>query len=302
VELFRLKRKPLNLKDVQSTFHKALDHLYEKEEVDSFFFMLIEAYYKVSRLQLAMEPQLSVENYEAILDALELLKKQQPIQYILGVTEFYGLPFKVNEHTLIPRPETEELVAWVLNHQPITINHQLRMLDVGTGSGCIAISLAKNLPNAEIYALDVSGEAIKIAKQNAKLNNVHVEFIEADILNSETWNSDFKDLNFDIIVSNPPYVREQEKQYMKLNVLDNEPHLALFVKDEDPLLFYKAITQFAIDKLSKNGRLYFEINEYLGNDMIQLLVKNQFSNIELKQDMFKKDRMIKGVRNNDFRK
>jgi len=292
----------LNLKDVQSTFHKALDHLYEKEEVDSFFFMLIEAYYKVSRLQLAMEPQLSVENYEAILDALELLKKHQPIQYILGVTEFYGLPLKVNEHTLIPRPETEELVAWVLNHQPITINHQLRILDVGTGSGCIAISLAKNLPNAEIYALDVSGEAIKIAKQNAKLNNVHVEFIEADILNSETWNSDFKDLNFDIIVSNPPYVREQEKQYMKLNVLDNEPHLALFVKDEDPLLFYKAITQFAIDKLSKNGRLYFEINEYLGNDMIQLLVKNQFSNIELKQDMFKKDRMIKGVWNNDFRK
>ena len=292
----------MNLKDVQSTFHKALDHLYEKEEVDSFFFMLIEAYYKVSRLQLAMEPQLSVENYEAILDALELLKKHQPIQYILGVTEFYGLPLKVNEHTLIPRPETEELVAWVLNHQPITINHQLRILDVGTGSGCIAISLAKNLPNAEIYALDVSGEAIKIAKQNAKLNNVHVEFIEADILNSETWNSDFKDLNFDIIVSNPPYVREQEKQYMKLNVLDNEPHLALFVKDEDPLLFYKAITQFAIDKLSKNGRLYFEINEYLGNDMIQLLVKNQFSNIELKQDMFKKDRMIKGVWNNDFRK
>jgi release factor glutamine methyltransferase len=292
----------LNLKDVQSTFHKALDHLYEKEEVDSFFFILIEAYYKVSRLQLAMEPQLSVENHEAILDALELLKKHQPIQYILGVTEFYGLPLKVNEHTLIPRPETEELVAWVLNHQPSTINHQLRILDVGTGSGCIAISLAKNLPKAEVYALDVSGEAIKIAKQNAGLNKVHVEFIEADILNSETWNSDFKDLNFDIIVSNPPYVREQEKQYMKLNVLDNEPHLALFVKDEDPLLFYKAITQFAIDKLSKNGRLYFEINEYLGNDMIQLLVKNQFSNIELKQDMFKKDRMIKGVRNNDFRK
>jgi release factor glutamine methyltransferase len=292
----------LNLKDVQSTFHKALDHLYEKEEVDSFFFILIEAYYKVSRLQLAMEPQLSVENHEAIIDALELLKKHQPIQYILGVTEFYGLPFKVNEHTLIPRPETEELVAWVLNHQPSTINHQLRILDVGTGSGCIAISLAKNLPKAEVYALEVSGEAIKIAKQNAGLNKVHVEFIEADILNSETWNSDFKDLNFDIIVSNPPYVREQEKQYMKLNVLDNEPHLALFVKDEDPLLFYKAITQFAIDKLSKNGRLYFEINEYLGNDMIQLLVKNQFSNIELKQDMFKKDRMIKGVRNNDFRK
>ena len=291
----------MNLKDLQNTFHKELDLLYGKEEVDSFFFMLAESYYKVSRLQLAMEPQFSLENYDAILGALELLKKHQPIQYILGYTEFYGLPFQVNEHTLIPRPETEELVAWTLNHQPPTTNHQLRILDVGTGSGCIAISLAKHLPNAKVYALDVSGEALKIAKENAGLNKVHIEFIEADILNSETWNSDFKDLNFDIIVSNPPYVREQEKQHMKPNVLDNEPHLALFVKDEDPLLFYKAITRFAIDKLSKNGRLFFEINEYLGSDMIQLLVKNQFANIELKQDMFKKDRMIKGVWDHDFR-
>lgn len=287
----------MNLKDLQNTFHKELDLLYGKEEVDSFFFMLVESYYKVSRLQLAMKPQFSLENYDAILGALELLKKHQPIQYILGYTEFYGLPFKVNEHTLIPRPETEELVAWILNHQPITTNHQLGILDIGTGSGCIAISLAKHLPNAKVYGLDVSHNALKIAKENAGLNKVHVEFIEADILNSETWNSDFQNLNFDIIVSNPPYVREQEKQRMKPNVLDNEPHLALFVKDEDPLLFYKAITRFAIDKLSKNGRLFFEINEYLGSDMIQLLVKNQFTNIELKQDMFKKDRMIKGVWN-----
>lgn len=291
----------MNLKDLQNTFHEELDHLYGKEEVDSFFFMLIESYYKVSRLQLAMEPQFSLENYEAILDALGLLKKHQPIQYILGYTEFYGLPFKVNEHTLIPRPETEELVAWIISKFRIQ-NSGLRILDIGTGSGCIAISLAKHLPNAKVYALDISHNALKIAKENAGLNKVHVEFIEADILNSETWNSDFKNLDFDIIVSNPPYVREQEKQHMKLNVLDNEPHLALFVKDEDPLLFYKAITLFAIDKLSRNGRLFFEINEYLGKDMIQLLVKNQFSNIELKQDMFKKDRMIKGVWNNDFRK
>lgn len=288
----------MNLKEVQYTFHKELDALYEKEEVDRFFFILTESYYKVSRLKLAMEPHFVVQDFKPILNALALLKKQQPIQYILGKTEFYGLPFKVNQHTLIPRPETEELVAWIVAKFRIQ-NSELRILDIGTGSGCIAIALAHQLPHAKIYALDISTEALEVAKYNAKLNNVTIEFIEADILTFQEGSLKAEagfhsELKFDIIVSNPPYIREEEKQYMKPNVLDNEPHLALFVQDSDPLLFYKVIAKFAASNLTENGALFFEINEYLGNDMIQLLVKHHFNTIELKQDMFRKDRMIKG--------
>ena len=286
----------MKLKDIQNKFHQELDALYANEEVDSFFYMLIESFYNVTRLKLAMDSEYSIDSEDKILDALKLLKSQKPIQYILGETEFYGLPFKVNEHTLIPRPETEELVEWILKHQ--SIEDKINILDIGTGSGCIAISLAKHLPQAKVYALDISKEALKIAKQNADLNEVVVTFLEADILKPKVnWNLEFKSLEFDIIVSNPPYIREQEKELMKPNVLENEPHLALFVNDENPLIFYQTITQFAIKNLRKNGMLLFEINEYLGNDMIQLLNQNNFKNIELKQDIFKKDRMIKGVKN-----
>ena len=284
----------MKLKDIQNIFHGTLDSMYGKEEVDSFFFMLIDFYYKVSRIQLAMDFDYAIDSYEKIINALELLKQQMPIQYIIGETEFYGLPFKVNENTLIPRPETEELVEWVLKQ--VDKNESITILDIGTGSGCIAISLAKNLPNAKIYALDVSAKALKMAKQNADLNDVNVKFLETDILtvgHAELVSVSHK---FDIIVSNPPYVREQEKELMKPNVLDNEPHLALFVKDENPLLFYEAITQFASNNLTMNGQLFFQINEYLGNDMIDLLNDNSFRNIELKQDIFKKDRMIKGIK------
>ena len=287
----------MKLKDIQNTFHRALDSMYGKEEVDSFFFMLIESYYGVSRIQLAMDPDYAIDGSEKILNALELLKQQKPIQYIIGETEFYGLPFKVNDHVLIPRPETEELVAWVLKKNDG--NNPINILDIGTGSGCIAISLAKNLPNAKVYALDVSAEALKIAKQNADLNDVNVEFIEADILKTEDGRQKIV-AKFNIIVSNPPYIRAQEKELMKANVIDNEPHLALFVKDKNPLLFYEAITQFASNNLTNEGQLFFEINEYLGNAMIELLNDNDFRNIELKQDIFRKDRMIKGEKIDEF--
>lgn len=287
----------MKLKDIQHTFHQVLDGIYGKEEVDSFFYLLTDSFYKVSRMTLALEPAFSVDDFEPILNALELLKQEKPIQYILGETEFYGLRFKVNAHTLIPRPETEELVSWILNQDLKPNAQHLKILDIGTGSGCIAISLAKLLPNAKVYALDVSSEALKVAKQNAELNAVEIEFIEADILKTEDGSWKTEAIEFDIIVSNPPYVRELEKELMKPNVLNNEPHLALFVKDEDPLLFYRTITKFAVSKLSENGMLFFEINEFLGNNMIQLFVENNFSNIELKQDIFKKDRMIKGVNN-----
>lgn len=284
----------MKLKEIKNTFHLELDPLFPLEEVDSFFYILIEAYYNISRLNLAMDSDLEVENEVLILEALEALKQQKPIQYILGETEFYGLTFKVNENTLIPRPETEELVSWVL--KKAALNEKINILDIGTGSGCIAISIAKNLPNAKIYALDVSQGALKMAAQNAKLNQVEVSFINEDILAVSDSELD-KNIKFDIIVSNPPYVRNKEKKMMQANVLENEPHLALFVEDENPLQFYKAITAFAVKNLNKNGNLFFEINEYLGREMIQLLKGHHFENIQLKQDIFKKDRMIKGTFN-----
>ena len=278
----------MKLKAIQNKFHEVLDSIYVSEEVDSFFYILIDFYFSISRIQLAINSDLEVLKVNVIFEALDALKQQKPIQYIIGETEFYGLSFNVNAHTLIPRPETEELVDWVITDFK-TQNSEFRILDIGTGTGCIAISLAKNLPNAKVYALDISKEAIEVARQNADLNSIEIEFIEADILNIDP---DF-DFKFNIIVSNPPYITEQEKQLMKPNVLENEPHLALFVYDKNPLLFYESITQFAINNLSQNGQLFFEINEYLGNDMIQLLVKNNFKNIELKQDIYRKDRMIK---------
>ncbi|WNH11692.1 peptide chain release factor N(5)-glutamine methyltransferase [Thalassobellus suaedae] len=282
----------MKLKEIQYTFHQKLDAIYGEEEVDSFFYILIEAYYNVSRLQLALNLEYAVKDAGRVLEALHLLEEEKPIQYILGETEFYGLPFKVNEHTLIPRPETEELVEWIIKEFK-NYNSEIRILDIGTGSGCIAVALAKRLKNVKVYALDISKDALKIARKNAELNDVDIEFIEADILNinQSVFNEESE---FDIIVSNPPYVRDKEKELMKANVLNNEPHLALFVKDENPLQFYKAITEFAVEKLNKNGQLFFEINEFLGKDMIRLLLKNNFKNIQLKQDIFKKDRMIKG--------
>jgi release factor glutamine methyltransferase len=287
----------MKLKQIKDLFQSELKELYEVEEIDHFFFMLTEFYLSVNRLQLALNPEIIVTNEknELFKEALKSFKNYLPIQYIIGETEFFGLPFKVNSSVLIPRPETEELVEWILKRQ-VTNKNQLRILDIGTGSGCIAISLAKNLPNAKVYALDISNDALKIAIKNAQLNHVNIEFIKANILNSNAWNSEFKNLKFDIIVSNPPYVRELEKEQMKANVLNNEPHLALFVDDDNPLKFYKAITQYAVDNLSAQGDLFFEINEYLGSQMFQLLKEYGFSNIELKQDIFNKDRMIKATK------
>ncbi len=282
------------LKDIQNIFHNELDTIYDSTEVDAFFYRLIDSFYGVSRLQLALNQAYKIEETDEIDNALILLKKEKPIQYIIGETEFFGLIFKVNENTLIPRPETEELVDWILKEGT---DRAVNVLDIGTGSGCIAIALAKNMPNAKVYALDISKAALKTAKLNADLNKVKIEFIEADILtigHAELVSVSHK---FDVIVSNPPYIQEKEKPLMKPNVLNNEPHLALFVKDENPLLFYEAITEFAIHNLTKNGQLFFEINEYLGRKMIRLLIDNNFKNIELKQDILKKDRMIKAIVN-----
>tara|TARA_R100001369_G_scaffold88932_1_gene126033 strand:- start:118 stop:993 length:876 start_codon:yes stop_codon:yes gene_type:complete len=286
------------LKDIKLYFHKELDTIYGKDEVDSFFFLCTEHYLDLPRFQLALQPDFTITNLETdtYLSVLEDLKQQKPIQYIIGETEFYGLPFRVNENVLIPRPETEEIVALIIaNSKKENPNSKrIRILDIGTGSGCIAVSLAKNLPNAEVFALDVSKEALKVAKQNAKLNNAEITFIESDILNESALNFEFKDLEFDTIVSNPPYVRELEKTEIQSNVLDNEPHLALFVEDNNPLQFYKAITAFAINNLKPKSELYFEINQYLGEETKQVLIDANFGAVELLKDLNGNDRMLKG--------
>ncbi|PWK19498.1 peptide chain release factor N(5)-glutamine methyltransferase [Xanthomarina spongicola] len=291
----------MRLKDIQDIFHKELDAVFGENEVGSFFNILISHYLKLNRIALILDPELTISKDEEqpLFEALSRLKLEEPIQYIIGETEFFGLPFKVNEHTLIPRPETEELISLVLENikNQKTNSKALSILDIGTGSGCIAISLAKNLPNAQVYAVDVSEEALKTAKQNAEFNNVQVSFIKADILNVNSWDLEFKDLEFDIIVSNPPYVRNLEKVEIKNNVLNHEPHLALFVEDNNPLQFYKAITEFTVNKLKDNGLLFFEINQYLGKEMIQLLEDYHFDDIELKTDIFGNNRMLKGKKN-----
>ncbi|WP_198520117.1 peptide chain release factor N(5)-glutamine methyltransferase [Lacinutrix sp. Bg11-31] len=283
------------VKDLENIFHETLDAIYGKEEVTSFFFLCTDAFYNITRFALALDRDLSItkEEQQPIFDALEALKNEKPIQYILGETEFYGLPFKVDENTLIPRPETEELVQLIIDcHSKQSEESQPSILDIGTGSGCIAISLAKNIGNAQVYAMDVSAKAIKKAKENAVLNKVEVEFIEADILNICHSALDAES-TFNVIVSNPPYVRNLEKAEIQNNVLNNEPHLALFVEDDNPLLFYKAITEFAVGKLKENGQLFFEINEYLGPETKILVETFGFKNVEIIKDLFGKDRMIK---------
>lgn len=285
------------LKEIQIVFHNELDAIYGKDEVDSFFYILTEEFLNMRRLEHSLQPNFMITNDEEQLfyATLSKLKLEQPIQYILGKTEFFGLTFLLNRHTLIPRPETEELVAWVCSKQG-KIKSALTILDIGTGSGCIAISLAKSISNAQVYAMDISPEALKLAKENARINEVQIDFIEADILNLNNWKLDFGDLEFDIIVSNPPYVRNLEKSAMNANVLAHEPSLALFVDDSNPLIFYDAIVLFVNKYLKNGGQLFFEINQYLGNDMIELLEHAGLQNVELKKDIFGNDRMIRGVK------
>lgn len=286
----------MKLKELQHLFQNKLKAHYLKQEIDTFFFMLSEFYFGIKRLDLALNPNLKVDEPHHILQALEALEKHVPIQYIIGKTEFYGLTFKVDEHTLIPRPETEELVDWILSEIE-NFDIPKSILDIGTGSGSIAVSLAKKLTGSKVYALDVSEEALEIAKGNGILNGVDVVMIKTDILKKDLWPTLFKNQKFDIIVSNPPYVLETEKLKMKANVLNYEPHVALFVEDNDPLLFYREITGFSKAHLKKGGMLFFEINEKLGNDMLALLSHAGFEELEMRQDIFGKDRMIKAIQN-----
>ena len=318
----------MKIKQYRTHFIQALLSIYDLGEAESFFYLILEEKQQLKRIDLALNPDLTFSNAEIQLwnSILEQLQKEIPIQYLLGKTSFYGLDFEVNENVLIPRPETEELVEWIIQSQKVEVisgklemgsgklgeeqsaklerEQQIRkinILDIGTGSGCIAIALSKNLPNAEVFAVDVSEKALATAQKNAISNQVEVNFIQADILTindlEKLASSNFHlPTSFDLIVSNPPYVRELEKKEIKKNVLDNEPHLALFVADSDALVFYRKIAELAQKNLSPKGQLFYEINQYLGKEMMELLEKMNFQNIELRQDIYGNDRMIRGTR------
>jgi release factor glutamine methyltransferase len=280
----------MTIKHYRDYFIQELTPLYDAGEAESFFYLILEAKHQLKRVDIALQPDLafSETELESWSSILEQLKKEIPIQYILGVTYFYGLDFEVNSAVLIPRPETEELVDWIIQNSKLKAqNSKLKILDIGTGSGCIGIALAKNLPNAQVFALDVSEKALDTAKKNAEKNQVQLTFIHQSILETVDLAQEF-----DIIVSNPPYVRELEKLEIKNNVLDNEPHLALFVEDNDALIFYRKIAQLAQKNLNPQGQLYFEINQYLGQETLNLLQEMGFKNSVLRQDIYGNDRMI----------
>ena len=288
------------LKDYKTHFFNSLKNIQEEQEIESFFFILTEYLHNLKRVDVALNPNFELKDAEVDKwnTILAQLQQEKPIQYITGEAWFYGLRFEVNENTLIPRPETEELVEWIFNSPNIHHPSPLNILDIGTGSGCIPISLKANLPQANVSAIDVSEKALEVAKRNAELNKVEINFIQANILEVEDLSQlptsiTHHPSSYNIIVSNPPYVRNLEKQEIKKNVLDYEPHLALFVEDTDALLFYRKIAQLALKNLSPNGLLFFEINQYLGKETVELLESLGFKNIELKKDIYGNNRMIK---------
>lgn len=286
----------MNLAEWLLEYQQRLHKIYDKDEIEALFLLTVKELINYNRVDFILHKQteLSDEVNIKLKNTLIDLIDGKPIQYIFGHTYFYGLPFEVNLEVLIPRPETEELVHWILDvvggeNVNKLVQPNLKILDIGTGSGCIAISLKKHLSKATVSAIDISEAALKIARNNARLNEVNVNFAIADILKPDV---EFEHIKFDLIVSNPPYIKENEKSDMHQNVLSQEPHIALFVSDEEPLIFYRAIAEFALQNLNKTGLLFFEINEYLGQDTVAMLTDKGFINIEVRKDMQGKDRMI----------
>ena len=281
----------MNLSELEELFEIELEPIYDANESRALFSLAAEQVLGVRplKLKLTNTDQVSFINEQKILSILNDLMMGKPIQHILEEAHFYGLVFKVNASVLIPRPETEELVDWIIQELRTRPDKKFQILDVGTGSGCIPIALKKNLPDTEITSIDVSAKALDVATENADKMGASVNFIEADILDFST------DSQFDIIVSNPPYITPKEKIQMHENVLAYEPHLALFVTEEDPLVFYKAIANLALNTLASGGRLFFEINSFLGPETVQMLSEKGFSLVELRKDIQGNDRMIKAM-------
>jgi len=279
------------LSQLKNEFENRLKEEFPSTEILSFFYILMEKYLGMRRLDIALNPEHEISKAEErkFISAVERLKDHEPIQYIIGSTEFFGREFLVNKNVLIPRPETEELVDWIISDHR-QLDKKLKILDIGAGTGCIPISLKKELKNSEVLSVDISSEALLIAKRNAKLNAAEVIFEKMDILEVEKLNA-----SFDIIVSNPPYVRELEKKEMHRNVVEHEPKLALYVEDENALIFYKKITALASEALKEDGSLYFEINQYLSEETKTLVERFGFE-AELKKDIFGNYRMLKAIK------
>lgn len=280
------------VKELKNRIIRELEGLYPDRERISLAEILIQNFTGLDKNRIISEPELKLDDHDEtiILQKLDELKQHKPVQYVSGKAFFYDFELEVSPAVLIPRPETEELVNWLSDDYEFVSG--LRILDIGTGSGCIIISLGKILKDNYLAAVDISEEALAIAGRNANNLSVPVDLIKMDILDEGQWEQAGK---FDVIISNPPYVRESEKQVMNANVLDYEPHKALFVPDEDPLLFYKAISGFSKKHLQPGGALYLEINENLGREIVDLLNNEGFGKVTLKKDMQGKDRMVKAL-------
>ena len=274
-------------RELISHIQKELSEVYPAEEARAIGYILLERVLGLHRETVALEPDAEVLLPLTFTDALEQLRRYRPLQYVLGETEFGGMRLRVDESVLIPRPETEELVRWIGSEWR---EKSPAVLDIGTGSGAIAVALAKQLPGAVVTAVDVSPEALDVAAGNARTNGARIAFLQMDILQETPPGK------FDIIVSNPPYVRDSERVHMRRNVLDYEPATALFVPDDDPLLFYRRIVELGTLLLKGGGSLYFEINETFGKEAAELLSEGGYTEVEIRRDIFEKDRMIRGRR------
>ena len=284
----------MNLLQLQKYFQQQLRANYPDSEIENFFFWTLEEILGIQRIDFVLQKNNAVDyqNIDRIKKVIQRLRNEEPIQYIFGSTEFYGLLFNVSTDTLIPRPETEELVEWIIEtvkqDEYLSSLSELRILDIGTGTGCIAITLTKLIPSANTTAVDISKNALTVAESNSALNEVNVHFVISNVLELSSLENEF-----DIIVSNPPYVRNSEKIEIKNNVLKYEPDTALFVEDDDPLLFYRKIGKLSLESLNPNGYLFFEINQYLGKEMVNLLSDLWYQHIELRKDVFGNDRMTR---------
>jgi release factor glutamine methyltransferase len=263
-----------------------------KEEKESIVYLFMEKILNIFRSDIMTERRLMLDesHHERIDDFIRRINSYEPVQYVIGQCDFYGRTFLVDKNVLIPRPETEELVKEVI-HCCKGLNRPCRILDIGTGSGCIAITLKLEIPNPEVYAIDVSDDALLIARRNARQLQADVNFVFHDILKREIPFN-----NLDILVSNPPYVTTSEKDSMSSNVLQFEPHLALFVPDNDPLLFYKAIVDRSEQMLRPGGLIVFEVNEKHGKEVADILVTNKYRSVEIIKDIFGKERIVKGFK------
>lgn len=284
----------MTIADIEQIFLEQMPAYYDQDEIKSICSLatLHVCGYSKSYYLLHKNTDLTLTQETGLIRILDELRSGRPLQHVLGEADFYGLRFKVNSAVLVPRPETEELVDWVIKSVEKGDASFANILDIGTGSGCIPISLKKNIPASQVFALDISRDALKVARQNCLLNDVTVNLIQADILDEDFI---IHDTRFDIIVSNPPYVTYSEKDEMHKNVLQYDPHEALFVPDTNPLVFYEAIAHFGLRSLTENGVLFFEINENLGAETSALLNAKGFRT-ELRKDMQGKDRMIKAFR------